>query len=66
MIGRGTRLHPGKDDCMILDLVGVTPRHDLMTAASLFAVNSESDQTIAEAVGAREAALRIVEEQEIA
>jgi ATP-dependent helicase IRC3 len=66
MIGRGTRLHPGKDDCLILDLVGVTTRHDLMTAASLFHVNSKPNQTIAEAVREREAAERLHEEQEAA
>lgn len=31
-VGRGTRLHPEKDDCLIIDIVGVTHRHDLMTA----------------------------------
>jgi ATP-dependent helicase IRC3 len=66
MIGRGTRHHPGKDDCLILDLVGVTTRHDLMTAASLFHVNSKPNQTIAEAVREREAAARLHEEQEAA
>ena len=35
MIGRGTRLFPGKDDCLVLDLVGATSRHDLMSIASL-------------------------------
>lgn len=35
-IGRGTRPYPGKRDCLILDLVGVTMRHDLVTIASLF------------------------------
>ncbi len=37
MVGRGTRRHPGKDDCLVLDLVGATTRHDLQTAATLFA-----------------------------
>ena len=36
MIGRGTRIHPGKEDCLILDLVGASTRHDLMTCAGLF------------------------------
>lgn len=36
MLGRGTRLHPGKADCLVIDLVGATDRHDLMTAATLF------------------------------
>ena len=35
MIGRGTRLFPGKTDCLVLDLVGATSRHDLMSVASL-------------------------------
>lgn len=29
MIGRGTRLAPGKADCLVLDVVGATERHDL-------------------------------------
>jgi ATP-dependent helicase IRC3 len=35
MIGRGLRLFPGKTDCLVLDLVGSTTRHDLVTTASL-------------------------------
>jgi ATP-dependent helicase IRC3 len=35
MVGRGTRRYPGKDDCLILDLVGTSTRHQLVTAASL-------------------------------
>jgi ATP-dependent helicase IRC3 len=35
MIGRGIRLFPGKIDCLVLDLVGATSRHDLMSVASL-------------------------------
>jgi ATP-dependent helicase IRC3 len=38
MVGRGTRRYPGKSDCLILDVVGVTARHDLVTAATLFGV----------------------------
>ena len=38
MIGRGTRRHPGKNDCLVLDLVGSTTRHHLQTAADLFGV----------------------------
>lgn len=29
MLGRGLRLHPGKDDCLILDLAGASKRHTL-------------------------------------
>ena len=35
MIGRGTRKSPGKADLLILDVVGATTRHDLVTAATL-------------------------------
>lgn len=52
MIGRGTRPWPGKDDCLILDLVGATTRHDLVTAASLFGVEPEAldEESVLEAV----------------
>lgn len=36
MVGRGTRTYPGKDDCLILDVVGVAHRHDLMTMTRMF------------------------------
>ena len=44
-IGRGTRTHPGKADCLILDLVGVTTRHDLQTTAGLFGVDAKTLET---------------------
>lgn len=34
-VGRGLRLHPGKTDCIILDVSGVTGRHRLATLSSL-------------------------------
>lgn len=52
MIGRGTRLYPGKDDCMVIDLVGASTRHDLATATSLFGLlpNDLRGQTVSQAV----------------
>lgn len=35
-IGRGTRIYPGKQDCLILDVVGATGEHKLVTATELF------------------------------
>ncbi|KGP81978.1 MULTISPECIES: DEAD/DEAH box helicase [Paenibacillus] len=35
-IGRGTRLYPDKMDCLVLDVVGVTEDHSLMTLSNLF------------------------------
>jgi ATP-dependent helicase IRC3 len=52
MIGRGTRLYPGKEDCLVLDLVGATARHDLMNLASLAGLPLdvlEKDESLAEA-----------------
>jgi superfamily II DNA or RNA helicase len=36
MLGRGTRIYPGKTDCLVLDVVGVSTQHTLHTAATLF------------------------------
>lgn len=56
MIGRGCRHYPGKADCLIIDVVGVTDRFDLMTFAGLFGVTPKPEQTLTEARRAREAA----------
>lgn len=36
MTGRGLRLHPGKTDCIVIDLVDVASKHSLMTTAILY------------------------------
>jgi ATP-dependent helicase IRC3 len=53
-IGRGTRPYPGKRDCLILDLVGATTRHDLVTVASLLGMSLSAlmGRTLTEAVAA--------------
>jgi hypothetical protein len=43
MLGRGLRLHPGKTDCIVLDVTGVTNRHKLATLASLGGADSPED-----------------------
>ena len=35
MVGRGTRLAPGKKDLLIIDVVGATKRHELITQVDL-------------------------------
>jgi superfamily II DNA or RNA helicase len=35
MVGRGTRLYPGKADCLVLDVVGATTHHHLASVATL-------------------------------
>jgi ATP-dependent helicase IRC3 len=38
MVGRGTRRHPDKTDCLVLDVVGASDEHSLVTIPSLFGV----------------------------
>lgn len=38
MVGRGTRRHPDKTDCLVLDVVGASMVHSLVTIPSLFGV----------------------------
>jgi superfamily II DNA or RNA helicase len=56
-VGRGIRLHPGKSDCLVLDLVGVTEDLTLQSLPVLFSLKREprSGETVSQAV-AREAA----------
>lgn len=46
-IGRGTRLHPGKGNVLILDFVGNSGRHNLVTAVDLLTDASDSERTVA-------------------
>ncbi len=41
MIGRGTRKHPAKADLLVLDVVGATGLHSLVTVPSLFGVDPD-------------------------
>jgi len=52
MVGRGLRLHPGKTDCLILDVVGATGRNDLKTLNDVtdVEVTVEEDETLGDAV----------------
>jgi superfamily II DNA or RNA helicase len=54
MIGRGTRLWPGKENCLVLDLVGATERLDLTTLPRLFGLgDDESYGDVEEALAER-------------
>src|SRR5205823_909224 len=67
MVGRGTRTYPGKDDCLILDVVGASQRHELMTVASLFELNAAAvaDGGVLEAEAARQAAVQAAQERRV-
>lgn len=47
MIGRGTRRHPDKADCLILDVVGASAQHSLVTIPSLFGLGEEFGERLA-------------------
>lgn len=39
MVGRGTRRHPDKTDCLVLDVAGASEVHSLVTLPSLFGLD---------------------------
>jgi superfamily II DNA or RNA helicase len=43
MIGRGTRLHPGKENVTVIDIVDVTREHSLTTLPGLFNLSPRFD-----------------------
>ncbi len=43
MIGRGTRLHPGKENVTIVDIVDVPREHSLTTLSGLFGLSEKFD-----------------------
>ena len=67
MVGRGTRLAPGKESCLILDFLWLSTRHDLCRPASLITGNDEDAQKVSERAVGEElelfGALTDVEEQ---
>ena len=56
MLGRGTRTYPGKTDCLVLDVVGVSTQHALHTAATLFGCDAArlAQQSVLELVAGEE------------
>ncbi len=48
MVGRGTRLHPGKDHLLLLDFLWHTERHELCRPAHLICENEEVAQKMTE------------------
>ncbi|MDQ6897982.1 MAG: DEAD/DEAH box helicase [Candidatus Dormibacteraeota bacterium] len=41
MLGRGTRKFPGKSNCLVIDLVGASRRHRLLTVGELFGLGAD-------------------------
>lgn len=44
MVGRGTRIHPGKADCLVMDVVGASERLDLTTLPRLFGLGEDAPE----------------------
>lgn len=63
MTGRGLRTHPGKDRCIVIDIVDIARRHSLQTAPVLYGLppglKPEEGQDLAE----MEAQLKALQEQ---
>lgn len=57
MIGRGLRLYPGKEDCLVLDVAGDPGRHKLATVADLFGLDPKAlaGKTVTEAKAEQQA-----------
>ena len=60
MLGRGTRTYPGKTDCLLLDVVGVSTQHTLYTAATLFTCDAATlgQRSVLELLDAHEGPLQ--------
>ena len=50
MIGRGLRLAPNKEDCLILDFLWLTERHDLCHPASIIAKDEDMAKMMTERI----------------
>ena len=50
MVGRGTRLHPGKEELLLLDFLWHTERHELCRPAHLIATNEEVAKKMTEKI----------------
>ena len=46
MVGRGTRIHPGKRDCLLLDFLWLHEKHSLIRPAHLIAETAEEAEDI--------------------
>jgi ATP-dependent helicase IRC3 len=62
MVGRGTRIYPGKQDLLILDVVGVTSRHSIITANEIFKL-CLTKKSVKEVTEEREARERVSSEE---
>lgn len=63
-VGRGLRLHPGKRDCLVLDLTGMSVRHDLASLTMIYGTKRVEDGESMTQARERERRERITTEEE--
>lgn len=66
MVGRGMRLHPGKEHLLLLDFLWMTERHDLCKPSSLLSKDAKIAEKIDEQVRNLEDGIDLIEAEEIA
>lgn len=66
MVGRGTRLYPGKEELLILDFLWHSEKHKLIHPAHLVCSNEEVANKMTENIEAKGSSTDILEEEEIA
>lgn len=66
MVGRGTRIHPDKADCLVLDVAGASDELSLVTVPSLFGIGDEYAARMGDATGTVTEQIDIQEQAELA
>ena len=64
MIGRGTRLYPGKENLLILDFLWLTERHDLCKPSSLISKDDDIASRINKKLMDTDSAIDLIEAEE--
>lgn len=65
MVGRGLRLHPGKEDCLVMDVAGAAQRHSLACVNDLSGECTGSCECTCLRCGCEPARMRVVRGRQI-
>jgi superfamily II DNA or RNA helicase len=66
LIGRGTRIHPGKENLLLLDFLWMSQRHDLCRPAHLLAENEHQTKAATAKINEAEGPVDLEQMQELA
>lgn len=64
MVGRGTRLYPGKNDLLLLDFLWLTERHDLCRPSALISKDEKIGAMIDKRIAENNGSVDIIEAEE--